>query len=60
MSDLILPGTMEACLCYAALKMQGFFLGRQWVSFGGGYSYQMSFADTLYALLKSSKHSHVH
>ena len=37
MSDLILPEIMGTCLCYVALKMQGFsFLDRQWVSFGGG------------------------
>lgn len=45
---------------YVALKMQGFFLSRQWVSFGGGYVYQMTVLLTLYTLLKSSKHIHVH
>lgn len=38
---------MGTCLCYAALKMQGFFPGRQWVSFGGGYVYQMTALLTL-------------
>ena len=60
MSNLILPEIMGTCLCYVALKMQGFFfffLDRQWVSFGGGYVYQVTVLHSLYLTEKLQAHS---
>lgn len=62
MSDLILPEIMGTCLCYVALKMQVFFFFF-WIVNGcllvGGMFIRWQYY-TLYTLLKSSKHIHVH
>lgn len=61
MINLIAPETMGTCLYYVALKMQEFFLrGAMGVFWCGVCLSDDIITDTLYTLLKSSKHIHVH